>query len=148
MKLHELQPAFGAKKAPKRVGRGIGSGMGKTATRGHKGQWARSGGGVPAGFEGGQMPIHRRLPKRGFTNAPFKKTYSLVNLTTLQAISDDHKDITPEILISCGVVRKMRDGIKVLGNGELTAKINVTAHAFSASAKAAIEAAGGTVQEL
>jgi len=148
MKLHELSPAPGSRQPKKRVGRGIGSGMGKTSTRGHKGQWSRAGGGVPAGFEGGQMPIHRRLPKRGFSNARFKTVYSLVNLDTLQNLSEDYDTITPEVLLQSGAVRKMRDGIKVLGTGELKAKLSVLANAFSASAKAAIEAAGGTAQEL
>jgi len=144
MKAHELQPAFGSRKKPKRVGRGIGSGMGKTSTRGHKGQWARSGGGVPAGFEGGQMPIHRRLPKRGFNNKRFATRYATVNLFRLQEMTEEA--ITPELLLQTGVISKLYDGVKILGHGELTRKITVKAHAFSKTAKEQIEAAGGSVE--
>jgi len=147
IKLHELQPAPGARKAPRRVGRGIGSGMGKTSTRGHKGQWARSGGGVRPGFEGGQMPIHRRLPKRGFTNARFKTVYATVNLFELEAMTDIDV-FTPEVLLQTRLVRKTLGGIKVLGDGELTRKITVSANAFSQSAKEKIIAAGGKAEVI
>lgn len=141
MKLHELKPAEGSRKERNRVGRGIGSGNGKTSGRGHKGQNSRSGGGVRPGFEGGQNPIYRRLPKRGFTN-PTRKEYAIVNVETLNRF-DAGTEVTPELLIETGVVSKAKDGIKILGNGKLDAKLTVKAHKFSASAVEAIEAAGG-----
>lgn len=141
MKLHELQPAPGSRKERNRVGRGIGSGNGKTSGRGHKGQNARSGGGVRIGFEGGQTPLFRRLPKRGFTNI-HRKEYAIVNLEALNRF-ENGTEVTPELLLETGVVSKLKAGIKVLGNGELTKKLTVKAHKFSASAKEAIEAAGG-----
>ncbi|WP_096186229.1 50S ribosomal protein L15 [Evansella halocellulosilytica] len=144
MKLHELKPAEGSRKERKRVGRGIATGNGKTAGRGHKGQNARSGGGVRPGFEGGQMPIFRRLPKRGFTN-PTRKEFAIVNLDTLNRF-EEGTEVTPELLIETGVVSNGKDGIKVLGNGTLERKLTVKAHKFSASAKEAIEAAGGTTE--
>ena len=146
MKLHELQPAPGSRKERNRVGRGIGSGNGKTSGRGLKGQNARSGGGVRIGFEGGQTPLFRRLPKRGFTNI-HRKEYAIVNLEALNRF-EDGTEVTPELLLETGVVSKLKAGIKVLGNGELTKKLTVKAHKFSASAKEAIEAAGGTTEVI
>ena len=143
MKLSDLAPAQGSRKKRKRVGRGPGSGHGKTSCRGHKGQKARSGGGTKPGFEGGQMPLQRRLPKRGFTNI-FQKHYTIVNLATLDKLEE--ASITPEFLIKEGVVKKLQDGIKILGNGEITKPITVKAHAFSASAKEKIEKAQGKVE--
>ncbi|SDZ62698.1 large subunit ribosomal protein L15 [Evansella caseinilytica] len=144
MKLHELKPAEGSRKERKRVGRGIASGNGKTAGKGHKGQNARSGGGVRPGFEGGQLPIFRRLPKRGFTN-PTRKEYAIVNIETLNRF-EDGAEVTPELLLETGVVSNEKDGIKILGNGSLERKLSVKAHKFSSSAKEAIEAAGGTTE--
>jgi large subunit ribosomal protein L15 len=146
MKLHDLKPAEGSVKVPFRKGRGPGSGLGKTAGRGHKGQKARSGGGVRPGFEGGQMPLARRLPKRGFTNI-FAKTYSLVNLKDLEAF-EDGTVVTPELLKNSGLVKKVNDGIKVLGDGELTKKLTVQAHKFSKSAQEKIEALGGKAEVI
>ena len=146
MKLHELKPAAGSVKAPLRKGRGPGSGLGKTAGRGHKGQKARSGGGVRPGFEGGQMPLIRRLPKRGFTNI-FAKEYALVNLKDLEAFEEGTL-VTPELLKQAGLVKKVKDGIKVLGDGELTKKLTVQAHKFSKSAKEKIEASGGKAEVI
>lgn len=146
MKLHELQPAPGSRKERNRVGRGIGSGNGKTSGKGHKGQNARSGGGVRIGFEGGQTPLFRRLPKRGFTNI-HRKEYAIVNLEVLNRF-EDGTEVTPELLLETGVVSKLKAGIKVLGDGELTKKLTVRAHKFSASAKEAIEAAGGTTEVI
>lgn len=146
MKLHELQPAPGSRKERNRVGRGIGSGNGKTSGKGHKGQNARSGGGVRIGFEGGQTPLFRRLPKRGFTNI-HRKEYAIVNLEALNRF-EDGTEVTPELLLETGVVSKLKAGVKVLGNGELTKKLTVKAHKFSASAKEAIEAAGGTTEVI
>lgn len=144
MKLHEISPAPGSNQEPKRKGRGIGSGNGKTAGRGHKGQWARSGGGVRPGFEGGQMPLARRVPKRGFNNI-FAKPLEVVNLSALNAFNDGDT-VTAEALLEKGVLSKCEYGFKVLGNGKLTKKVNVKANAFSASAKEAIEAAGGKAE--
>lgn len=143
MKLSELVPAPGSRKKRKRVGRGPGSGHGKTSCRGHKGQNSRSGGGTKPGFEGGQMPLQRRLPKRGFTNI-FAKHYAIVNINTLNRI--DETTITPDVLIKEGILKKVLDGVKILGNGELTKQVNVKAHAFSASAKEKIEKAKGTIE--
>ena len=143
MKLSELAPNPGSRKKRKRVGRGPGSGHGKTSCRGHKGQNARSGGGVKPGFEGGQMPLQRRLPKRGFTNI-FQKKFTIVNLSTLNKLEET--TITPEYLLKEGVVKKIQDGIKILGNGEITKSITVKAHAFSASAKDKITKAQGSVE--
>ena len=133
MKLHELTPAAGATKPAYRRGRGAGSGNGKTAGRGHKGQWARSGGGVRPGFEGGQMPLARRLPKRGFHNI-FGTTYAPVNVSALEKF-EDGAEVTAEILCNAGIVKNALDGIKILGTGTLTKKLTVKAAAFSASAK-------------
>ncbi len=146
MKLHELKPAEGSRSSRKRIGRGIGSGTGKTAGKGHKGQKARSGGGVRPGFEGGQNPLFRRLPKRGFTNIN-RKEYTVVNLDTLNRF-EEGTEVTPALLIETGVVSKERSGIKILGNGSLDKKLSVQAHKFSASAKEAIENAGGSVEVI
>ncbi|HOB20472.1 MAG TPA: 50S ribosomal protein L15 [Candidatus Atribacteria bacterium] len=146
MKLHELKPAAGSVKDPVRKGRGVGSGKGKTAGRGHKGQKARSGGGVRPGFEGGQMPLTRRLPKRGFTNI-FAKVYSIVNLKDLEVFEPD-TTVTPELLMEYGIIRKLNDGVKVLGEGELTKKLTVQAHKFSKSAQEKIEALGGKAEVI
>ncbi|WP_054704970.1 50S ribosomal protein L15 [Bacillus sp. JCM 19041] len=141
MKLHELQPAEGSRKVRNRVGRGIGSGNGKTSGKGHKGQKARSGGGVRPGFEGGQNPLYRRLPKRGFTNI-HRKEFTVVNLDVLNRF-EDGTEVTPELLIESKAVKNVKHGIKVLGNGSLEKNLTVKAHKFSASAVKAIEAAGG-----
>ena len=143
-RLNDLQPAYGSAKERRRVGRGTGSGMGKTSTRGHKGQKARSGGGVRPGFEGGQMPLARRLPKRGFNNI-FAKTYSTINVSDLEVFDND-TEITAELLREKRIIRKMNDGLKVLGNGELTKKLTVKAVKFTKTAQQKIEAAGGSVE--
>ena len=145
MKLHELSPAAGSTTVGKRKGRGVGTGNGKTAGRGHKGQWARSGGGVRPGFEGGQMPLTRRLPKRGFNNV-FAKHYSEVNLTDLNKAFEDGSEVTFEALVEKRLASKKMDGVRVLGGGELTKKLTVRANAFSESAKTKIEAAGGKAE--
>ena len=147
VQLHELQAPEGARKAKKRVGRGTSSGHGKTSTRGTKGQWARSGGGVRPGFEGGQTPLNRRLPKRGFTNARFKKEYAIVNLKQLSEFPEGTV-VTPELLLEQRIIREPLDGIKVLAEGDLSVKLTVQAHAFSARAKEQIEAAGGTAEVI
>ncbi|EEG32150.1 ribosomal protein L15 [[Clostridium] methylpentosum DSM 5476] len=144
MKLHELSPAFGSKKAAKRVGRGAGSGTGKTAGKGHKGQNARSGGGVRPGFEGGQMPLQRRVPKRGFVNI-FRTNYATVNVSDLNKF-EDGATVDAQALKEAGLIKKTLDGVKVLGNGELEKKLNVTAAKFSAAAKEKIEKAGGKAE--
>ena len=147
MKIHELSPAVGAKTSAKRLGRGIGSGLGKTSGKGHKGQWARSGGGVRIGFEGGQMPLARRLPKTGFDNN-WKKVYSVINLERLNDF-EDGTVVTAEILLEAGVLSKIEPyGLKVLGNGELTKKLTVKANKFSKSAIEKIEKIGGKVEVL
>lgn len=147
MRLHELRPSPGAKaRDRKRVGRGIGSGHGKTAGRGHKGQLARSGGGKGPTFEGGQTPLVRRLPKRGFTNI-FKKEYVIVNVAALNQF-ESGTVVTPELLREVGLVKQMKDGIKILGEGELTQALTVRAHKFSKSAAAKIEGAGGKVEVI
>ncbi|MFH5186621.1 50S ribosomal protein L15 [Paenibacillus sp. TAB 01] len=146
MKLHELTPAPGSRSTRKRVGRGIGSGMGKTSTRGHKGQNSRSGGGVRPGFEGGQNPLYRRLPKRGFTNQ-FRKEFAIVNLTELNKFAAG-TEVTPELLLESGIVKNARDGIKILGNGEITVQLNVKANKFSQSAVDKIQAAGGKTEVI
>lgn len=144
MKLHEMKPAEGSRKKRKRVGRGMSSGMGKTSSRGHNGQNSRSGGGVRLGFEGGQIPLFQRLPKRGFTNIN-RKEYAIVNLDTLNRF-DEGTEVSPELLIESGIVSNAKSGIKILGNGTLEKKITVKAHKFSASAKEAIEKAGGQTE--
>lgn len=146
MKLHELKPSEGSRKVRNRVGRGIGSGNGKTSGKGHKGQNARSGGGVRPGFEGGQMPLFQRLPKRGFTNIN-RKDYAVINLDRLNSF-DEGTEITPELLLETGTISKLKAGVKILGNGKLEKKLTVKANKFSASAKEAIEAAGGTAEVI
>jgi large subunit ribosomal protein L15 len=146
MKLHELKPAEGSRKDRKRLGRGIGSGQGKTAGKGHKGQNARSGGGVRLGFEGGQTPLYRRLPKRGFTNFS-RKEYAVVNLDALNRFAEG-TEVTPELLIESGVVSNEKAGIKILAKGNVEKKLTVKAHKFSSAAKEAIEAAGGTTEVI
>ncbi len=144
MKLHELQPAPGSTTAPKRLGRGTGSGLGKTSGKGHKGAKARSGGGKAPGFEGGQMPLYRRLPKHGFTNI-FAKTYATVNLSALERF-DNGAVVSAQVLKDAGVVKQVKDGIKILGGGELTKKLTVQATKFTESAKEKIEALGGKAE--
>ena len=146
MRLEDLKPAVGATKKTKRVGRGPGSGSGKTAGKGHKGQKARSGGVKGAGFEGGQMPLQRRIPKRGFTNI-FRKEYAVVNLKDLETMAGTDI-ITPEVLKQKGVINDMKAGLKVLGMGELKAKLTVRAHKFSKSAVEKIKAAGGKAEVI
>jgi large subunit ribosomal protein L15 len=146
MRLEELKPATGATKKAKRVGRGVGSGSGKTAGKGHKGQKARSGGVKGAGFEGGQMPLQRRIPKRGFTNI-FRKEYSIVNLQDLDTMAGADP-ITPEMLMQNGLIKDMKNGVKVLGTGELKSKLIVRAHKFSKSAIEKIQAAGGKAEVI
>ena len=145
MKLHELKPAEGSAKAAWRKGRGEGSGNGKTAGKGHKGQNARSGGGVRPGFEGGQLPLYRKLPKRGFNNSKFAKVYAIVNVDALN-VFEDGAVVDLEALMAKKIVRKANDGLKILGNGELTKKLTVKASIFSATAKEKIEAAGGKIE--
>ena len=147
MKIHELQPAPNSKKSVKRLGRGIGSGHGKTCCKGHKGQWARSGGGVRIGFEGGQMPLMRRIPKSGFTNN-WRKVYSIVNLSDLE-VFEDGAVVTADALLERGILSKVEPyGIKVLGNGELSKKLTVRAAKFSKSAQEKLEKTGCTVETL
>ena len=146
MKLHELKPAAGSKKAPKRVGRGTGSGLGRNAGKGEKGQNARSGGGVRPGFEGGQMPLYRRLPKRGFTCRNSKEIVG-INMSALEVFDNDAV-VTVDSLIEAGIVKNPRDGVKILGGGELTKKLTVQVNAFSASAKEKIEALGGKAEVI
>jgi large subunit ribosomal protein L15 len=146
MKLHELKPAPGSRKKRNRVGRGMASGNGKTSGRGHKGQKARSGGGVRPGFEGGQNPLYRRLPKRGFTN-PNRKEYAIVNLDTLNRF-EEGTVVTPELLLETGVIKNLKDGLKVLANGDVKVKLTVKAHKFSSAAQEKIANAGGTTEVL
>ena len=147
MKLHELQPAAGSKKARTRVGRGLGSGLGKTSGRGQKGQNSRSGGGVRSGFEGGQMPLYRRLPKRGFNNV-FAKHYAEVNVEQLNRF-EDGATVDPVALIEAGILKNVRDGIRILGNGTLETKnLTVIANGFTKSAEEKITAAGGKVEVI
>ncbi len=145
MKLFELQPAPGSKKLPKRKGRGPGSGNGKTAGRGHKGQNARSGGGVRPGFEGGQMPLYMRIPKRGFNNKRFAKVYAEVNVSKLN-VFEDGTTVTSDLLLEKGIIKKLHDGVVILGKGEITKKLTVQAAKFSKTAASKIEAAGGKVE--
>ena len=147
MKLHELSPAKGSTKKSFRVGRGPGSGNGKTSGRGHKGQWARSGGGVRPGFEGGQMPLQRRLPKRGFNNHEFATVYAEVNIRDLNKF-EDGAVVTEEVILESGILKKKLDGVKILGNGELEKKLTVSVSAYSESAKAKIEKAGGKAEVI
>ncbi|HHT01327.1 MAG TPA: 50S ribosomal protein L15 [Firmicutes bacterium] len=146
MRLNDLKPAPGASRARKRVGRGTGSGLGKTSGRGHKGQNARSGGGVRPGFEGGQMPLQRRLPKRGFNNI-FKKEYAEVNVSSLNVFPDG-SEVTPDDLLAARIIRHVKDGVAVLGNGELTKQLTVRAQRFSKSAVEKIEANGGKAEVI
>ncbi|WP_302942476.1 50S ribosomal protein L15 [uncultured Veillonella sp.] len=147
MKLHELQPAAGSKKTRSRVGRGLGSGLGKTSGRGQKGQNSRSGGGVRSGFEGGQMPLYRRLPKRGFNNV-FAKQYAEVNVEQLNRF-EDGATVDPVALIEAGILKNVRDGIRILGNGSLETKnLTVIANGFTKSAEEKITAAGGKVEVI
>jgi len=146
MKLNELYPAYGSTTAPKRLGRGIGSGLGKTSGKGHKGAKARSGGGKRPGFEGGQMPLTRRLPKRGFYNA-FRTEYAAVNISRLD-VFEDGATVNPEDLIIAGIIKNPMDGIKIMGNGEIDRKLTVRAQKFTAAAKEKIEAAGGKAEVI
>jgi large subunit ribosomal protein L15 len=146
MKLNELSPSAGSRKTRKRLGRGVGSGQGKTAGRGTKGQNSRSGGGVRPGYEGGQMPIHRRLPKRGFTNI-FKKTIAIVNIRDLSRF-ESGSVVDEAALVGAGLIRGKRDGIKLLGNGEIDFSLTVRLPLVSKSAKDKVEAAGGKVEEI
>ena len=146
MRIEDLKPADGCRKRNKRVGRGIGSGHGKTSCKGHKGQKARAGSGKGAGFEGGQMPLQRRIPKRGFTNH-FAKEYAVINLRDLARIEDSDV-ITPELLVERGVVRQIKDGIKILGAGEIKRPVTIKAKIFSAAAAAKIAAAGGKAETI
>ena len=147
MKLHELKPAAGSTTASKRLGRGVGSGLGKTSGKGHKGAKARSGGGKRPGFEGGQMPLYRRVPKKGFSNYPFKTIYETVNVERLE-VFENGDVVTPETLIEKGIIKKVCDGVKIMGNGDLTKKLTVKAAKFTASAKEKIEAVGGTAEVI
>lgn len=147
MKLQDLRPNEGGEsKSPKRLGRGTGSGQGKTAGRGQTGQNSRSGGGVRPGFEGGQMPLYRRMPKRGFTNI-FAKEFSTINIRDLNRF-DDNTVVTPELLLSEGLIKKVNDGVKILGDGEIEKKLTVRAHKFTKAAAEKIEAAGGKVEVI
>jgi len=146
MKLHELKPAEGTTKSKKRLGRGTATGQGKTAGKGQKGQKSRSGGGVRVGFEGGQMPLYRRLPKIGFTNV-FRKEYAVVNLSDLERF-DNGTIVSPEVLKEAGLVKAMLAGVKILGNGDLTKNLTVQAHKFSKTAAEKIAAAGGKVEVI
>ena len=146
MRIEDIKPAEGSTKNKKRVGRGFGSGHGKTSCKGHKGQKARSGGPKGAGFEGGQMPLQRRIPKRGFNNI-FKTEYAIVNLDIIDALKDDTL-VTPELLLEKGIVKDMKDGLKVLGKGSIERSVTVKASSFSASATAKIEAAGGKTEVI
>lgn len=146
MKLHELKPSEGSRKERNRVGRGTGSGNGKTSGRGHKGQKARSGGGVRLGFEGGQLPLFRRIPKRGFTNIN-RKEFAIVNLDVLNRF-EDGTEVTPELLVETGIIRNEKSGIKILSNGNIEKKLTVKANKFSAAAKEAIDSAGGKTEVI
>ena len=148
MYIHDLKNADGARTSKKRLGRGIGSGIGKTSGKGHKGQNARSGGGVRPGFEGGQMPLYRRLPIKGFTNAKFKKVYSIVNVSSLN-IFEANTEVDAVKLLESGILSKIeKDGVKILGNGELTVALKVKANKFTTQAKEKITAQGGSVEEV
>jgi len=146
MKLHEIIPSPGSTTSPKRLGRGIGSGLGKTSGKGHKGQKARSGGGIRPGFEGGQMPLYMRLPKRGFTNH-FRKEYAVVNVEQLN-VFDDGAVITPDVLLEMGIIRKLLNGVKILGHGDLEKSLTVKAAKFSETAASKIQAAKGSIEVI
>ena len=146
MKLNDLFPAVGSTRAPKRLGRGIGSGLGKTSGKGHKGAKARSGGGKRPGFEGGQMPLYRRLPRRGFHNH-FRIEYAAINISSLD-VFEDGATVNPEDLIIAGIIKNPMDGIKIMGNGEIDRKLTVRAQKFTAAAKEKIEAAGGKAEVI
>ena len=148
MKLHELQPAAGSVKEVKRIGRGHGSGQGKTAGKGHKGQKARSGGSIRPGFEGGQMPLQRRIPKRGFNNKVFAKEYAAVNVSELEKRFESGAVVDADALIESGAIKKVMDGVKILGNGELSKKLTVKAVKFTEAAKEKIEKAGGSAEVI
>lgn len=147
MRIEDLKPSEGSKKKKKRVGRGPGSGHGKTSCRGHKGQKARSGGAKGTGFEGGQMPLQRRLPKRGFKNYPFSKEYAIINLKDLSRI-EDADTITPDLLLERGIIKDIKDGLKVLGDGEITRPVTIKAHAFSSAVLKKINAAGARAEVI
>lgn len=147
MKIQDLTPEKGSRRSSKRVGRGMGSGHGKTSTKGHKGQKARSGASKGPAFEGGQTPMQRRLPKRGFKNSPFKKEYAIINLKDIVKLSDAGM-ITPEVLLDRKVIKNIKDGVKILGEGTIDKPLNVKAHAFSSSALSKINAAGGKAEVL
>lgn len=151
MKIEDLKPAKGSKKSARRVGRGKGSGWGKTSAKGHKGQKARSGGTKGPSFEGGQTPLQRRLPKRGFKNAPFKKEFVVLNIKDIAKFAKLESNIdivTPEILLQNRVIGKLKDGVKILGTGEISSPLAIKAHAFSSSAIAKIKAAGGSAEVI
>lgn len=147
MGLHDLKPAKGAVRDKKRVGRGPGSGLGKTSGRGEKGQKSRSGFSQKPGFEGGQMPLHRRIPKRGFSNHRFRTVYTTINIEKLE-VFDSGTIVTPDVLLQRGIIHKLQDGVKILGDGALTKPLTVRAHKFSAKAQERIVAAGGKVEVL
>jgi len=146
MKIEDLRPAEGSKKRPKRIGRGIGSGHGKTSTKGHKGQKARSGGAKGPGFEGGQMPLQRRLPKRGFTNAPFKKEYAVLNLKDVERLGLE--EITPDVLKEKGILKDIKNGLKILGDGDTKKPVRIKAHAFSKTAIEKLKAVGASFEVI
>lgn len=147
MKLHELKKNPGAKQERRRVGRGMGSGLGKTSGKGEKGQKARSGVSIPAQFEGGQLPLYRRLPKRGFSNAPFKIRYAVINVSDLN-VFEDGTEVTPELLKNCGLLKNQLDGVKVLGNGTLEKKLTIKANKFSKEAVNKIEKSGSKYEVM
>jgi len=146
--IHELRPAPGSKRKPKRLGQGTGSGTGKTAGKGHKGQKARSGGGVRPGFEGGQMPLSRRIPKRGFSNARFKKSFQVINIERLNDLFEAGSEVGIREMLASGLIRNLKLPVKVLGNGDMTVALKVSANAFSGQAIAKIEAAGGKTEVI
>lgn len=146
MQLHELSPAYGSHKKYKRKGRGAGSGNGKTSGKGHKGQNARAGGGVRPGFEGGQMPLYRRVPKRGFNNSVFATNYAILNVSSLDKYFNNDDIVTQSSILNVGLIKKPLDGIKILGNGDITKKLTVKVASFSKTAKEKIEQAGGKTE--
>lgn len=148
MRIHDLRAPMGAKKKPKRVGRGKGSGHGGTATRGHKGQKARAGGNISPRFEGGQMPLVRRIPKRGFNNARFARKYQYVNIVTLDEKFGENATVTPEQMYEAGIIEDLQTPVKILAKGDITKPLTVKAHKFSANAKSKIESAGGKAEVI